>query len=133
MPSDPPPPTQPPTPWHSLPCPPTHPPSHSPPPPHQQILGEYTREGLRVIALAAGSIPPGSLPGSALHDYNQTQLEGAVPLSLVGLAVLANPLRPDTAGVIGTLQKAQVGGGGRVGAVTEVWHMAGGKGERAHR
>jgi hypothetical protein len=31
-----------------------------------------------------------------------------VPLRLMGLAVLANPLRPDTAGVIECLQKAQI-------------------------
>jgi magnesium-transporting ATPase (P-type) len=76
---------------------------------HMQILAEYTREGLRVIALAKADVPSGSLPASAISSYTQQQLEQAVGLDLVGLAVLENALRPDTTGVIEVLQKAQVG------------------------
>lgn len=71
-----------------------------------RVLGQYTREGLRVLALAAAEVS--HLPDSALQTYSQEQLESAVALQLVGLAVMANPLRPDTAGVIDTLLKAQV-------------------------
>ena len=74
-----------------------------------QILAEYTREGLRVIALAKADVPSGNLPASAISSYTQQQLEQAVGLDLVGLAVLENPLRNDTTGVIEILQKAQVG------------------------
>ncbi|KIY92781.1 ATPase type 13A2 [Monoraphidium neglectum] len=77
-----------------------------------RVLGEYTREGLRVLALAGGDAS--GLPPAALSSSNQQQLEAAVPLRLLGLAVLANPLRPDTAGVIEVLQKAQI----RCGMVT---------------
>eukprot|EP00775_Hariotina_reticulata_P010483 gene10483-10642_t len=73
-----------------------------------KLLGEYTKEGLRVLALARGVVQPGMLPEGALLSYSQQHLEAAVPLELLGLAVLANPLRPDTAGAIDALQKAQV-------------------------
>lgn len=79
------------------------------PPDFDRVLSEYTKEGLRVLALACGCVSAGSLPEGALATYSQQQLEAAVPLELVGLAVLANPLRPDTAGAIQALQKAQVG------------------------
>lgn len=79
------------------------------PPDFDRLLAEYTREGLRVLALARGVVVPGSLPDGALSSYSQQQLEAAVQLELTGLAVLANPLRPDTAGAIQALQKAQVG------------------------
>jgi cation-transporting ATPase 13A3/4/5 len=79
------------------------------PPDFDRLLAEYTKEGLRVLALARGVVVPGSLPDGALLSYSQQQLESAVQLELTGLAVLANPLRPDTAGAIQALQKAQVG------------------------
>jgi cation-transporting ATPase 13A3/4/5 len=79
------------------------------PPDFDRLLAEYTKEGLRVLALARGVVVPGSLPERALASYSQQQLEAAVQLELTGLAVLANPLRPDTAGAIQALQKAQVG------------------------
>lgn len=78
------------------------------PPDFDRLLAEYTREGLRVLALARGVVVPGSLPDGALSSYSQQQLEAAVQLELTGLAVLANPLRPDTAGAIQALQKAQI-------------------------
>lgn len=80
------------------------------PPDFDRVLSEYTREGLRVLALARGFVTPGMLPEAALMGYSQQQLEADVPLELVGLAVLANPLRADTAGAIDALQKAQVRG-----------------------
>lgn len=79
------------------------------PPDFDAVLAEYTREGLRVLALAQGAALPGMLPQGAVHSYTQQQLEAAVPLELVGLAVLANPLRPDSAGAIQDLQNALVG------------------------
>eukprot|EP00878_Enallax_costatus_P028460 GHUV01030743.1.p1 GENE.GHUV01030743.1~~GHUV01030743.1.p1 ORF type:complete len:1032 (+),score=296.88 GHUV01030743.1:1466-4561(+) len=78
------------------------------PPDFDRVLSEYTREGLRVLALARGVVAAGSLPEGAVKQYSQQQLEAAVPLELVGLAVLANPLRPDTSGAIQALQKAQI-------------------------
>lgn len=80
------------------------------PPDFDRQLAEYTREGLRVLAFARGDVPPGSLAPSELMAASQGQLEQAVPLALVGLAVLANPLRADSAGAIEALQKAQVRG-----------------------
>lgn len=59
-----------------------------------------------MIALAGGDA--GGLPPGALLSLGQAELEAAVPLRLLGLAVLANPLRPDTAGVIEVLQKATI-------------------------
>jgi cation-transporting ATPase 13A3/4/5 len=78
------------------------------PPDFDRLLAEYTKEGLRVLAMARGVVVPGSLPEGALQSYSQQQLEQAVQLELTGLAVLANPLRPDTAGAVQALQKAQV-------------------------
>lgn len=78
------------------------------PPDFDAVLGEYTREGLRVLALAQGAALPSMLPASGLLGASQKELEAAVPLKLVGLAVLANPLRPDSAGVIRDLQHALV-------------------------
>jgi cation-transporting ATPase 13A3/4/5 len=78
------------------------------PPDFDSTLAQYTREGLRVLALAQGPVLPGMLPEGAVHSYSQQQLEGAVPLQLVGLAVLSNPLRPDSAGAIQDLQNALV-------------------------
>lgn len=81
------------------------------PPDFDATLAQYTREGLRVLALAQGPVLPGMLPEGAIHSYSQQQLEGAVPLHLMGLAVLSNPLRPDSAGAIQDLQNALVGHG----------------------
>jgi cation-transporting ATPase 13A3/4/5 len=78
------------------------------PPDFDAVLGEYTREGLRVLALAQGRVLPSMLPESGVLAASQKELEAAVPLELVGLAVLANPLRPDSAGVIRDLQHALV-------------------------
>lgn len=72
-----------------------------------RVLIEYTREGFRVIALACADLD--HLTGQQISSYSQPQLEGAAALRLVGLAVMANPLRPDSAGVIESLLKAQVG------------------------
>lgn len=78
------------------------------PPDFDSILAEYTRQGLRVLALAQGPVLPGMLAEGALQSATQQQLEASVPLQLVGLAVLANPLRPDSAGAIQDLQNALV-------------------------
>eukprot|EP00879_Flechtneria_rotunda_P018825 GHRR01019759.1.p1 GENE.GHRR01019759.1~~GHRR01019759.1.p1 ORF type:complete len:982 (+),score=342.10 GHRR01019759.1:311-3256(+) len=78
------------------------------PPDFDRVLAEYTKEGLRVLALAQGHVPAGLLPEGALVKFSQQQLEAAVPLQLAGLAVLENPLRPDTAGAIEALHKAQI-------------------------
>jgi magnesium-transporting ATPase (P-type) len=91
------------------------------PPDFDKLLGEYTKEGLRVLALARGVVQPGTLPEGAVLTYTQQQLEAAVPLELLGLAVLANPLRPDSAGAIDALQKAQVGCGA-ASAATSAYH-----------
>jgi cation-transporting ATPase 13A3/4/5 len=84
------------------------------PPDFDAVLAEYTREGLRVLALAQGAVLPGMLPAGAVQRFTQQQLEAAVPLQLVGLAVLANPLRPDSAAAIQDLQHALVSGCGGV-------------------
>lgn len=80
------------------------------PPDFDAVLAEYTREGLRVLALAQGAVMPGMLPEGGLHSYKQQDLEAAVSLQLVGLAVLSNPLRSDSAGAIQDLQNALVSG-----------------------
>ncbi|GLC61164.1 hypothetical protein PLESTB_001725200 [Pleodorina starrii] len=77
------------------------------PPDFDTRLGELTREGLRVLALAAGEVPSG-VPEATLLGWTQGQTEAAVGLQLVGLAVMANPLRPDTTDVIGRLQHASI-------------------------
>lgn len=59
-----------------------------------------------MLALAGGDAS--SLSPATLARGGQEQLESSVRLRLMGLAVLANPLRPDTAGVIECLQKAQI-------------------------
>lgn len=79
------------------------------PPDFDSVLAEYTREGLRVLALAQGAVMPGMLQEGGVLSSTQQQLEAAVPLQLVGVAVLANPLRPDSAGAIQDLQNALVG------------------------
>lgn len=79
------------------------------PPDFDSVLAEYTREGLRVLALAQGAVLPGMLQEGGVLSLTQQQLEATVPLQLVGLAVLANPLRPDSAGAIQDLQNALVG------------------------
>jgi cation-transporting ATPase 13A3/4/5 len=84
--------------------------SSSVPPDFDAVLAEYTREGLRVLALAQGAVLPGMLPDGGVQSLTQQQLEATVPLQLVGLAVLANPLRPDSAGAIQDLQNALVSG-----------------------
>ncbi|KAG2425624.1 hypothetical protein HYH02_014997 [Chlamydomonas schloesseri] len=71
-----------------------------------QLLGELTREGLRVLALAAGDAS--TVPETALLGWTQAETEANVGLKLVGLAVMANPLRPDTADVISRLQHASI-------------------------
>lgn len=83
--------------------------SSSVPPDFDSVLAEYTREGLRVLALAQGAVLPGMLPEGGTQSLTQQQLEASVPLQLVGLAVLANPLRPDSAGAIQDLHNALVG------------------------
>ena len=55
------------------------------------VLGSYTREGLRVLALAAGDASGVKEPD--LQAWRQEDMEAAVPLRLVGLAVMMNPLR----------------------------------------
>lgn len=82
--------------------------SSSVPPDFDAVLAEYTREGLRVLALAQGAVLPGMLPDGGVLSCTQQQLEAAVLLQFVGLAVLANPLRPDSAGAIQDLQNALV-------------------------
>ncbi len=72
-----------------------------------RVLGEYTKEGFRVLALASGPLPT-SIPDTQLPGLTQEELEAATPLTLVGLAVMANPLRPDSAGVITQLHKANI-------------------------
>ncbi|KXZ43114.1 hypothetical protein GPECTOR_102g67 [Gonium pectorale] len=76
------------------------------PPDFDALLGELTREGLRVLALAAGDA--GGVPEAELLGWTQAQTEAGVSLGLVGLAVMANPLRPDTADVIARLQHASI-------------------------
>lgn len=88
--------------------------SSSVPPDFDAVLAEYTREGLRVLALAQGAVLPGMLPEGGVLSYTQQQLEAAVPLQFVGLAVLANPLRPDSASAIQDLQNALVSLASRV-------------------
>ncbi len=41
-------------------------------------------------------------------NWNQEEVEKQIPLRLVGLAVMANPLRPCSAGVIRQLQNASI-------------------------
>ncbi len=71
-----------------------------------RLLGELTREGLRVLALALGDAS--AVPAAQLHGWTQAQTEAGVGLRLVGLAVMANPLRKDTLDVIEKLQRATI-------------------------
>mmetsp|Transcript_29272 Transcript_29272/g.64753 ORF Transcript_29272/g.64753 Transcript_29272/m.64753 type:complete len:705 (-) Transcript_29272:814-2928(-) len=70
------------------------------------LLGSYTREGLRVLALAQGDVS--LVPDSVLLGWSQEDTERHAALHLVGLAVMANPLRPDTAEVVRKLQDASI-------------------------
>ncbi|GIL93414.1 hypothetical protein Vretifemale_20808 [Volvox reticuliferus] len=76
------------------------------PPDFDRLLGELTREGLRVLALAAGDAS--RVPESQLLGWTQAETEAGVGLRLVGLAVMANPLRKDTLDVIEQLQYAGI-------------------------
>ncbi|GIL56505.1 hypothetical protein Vafri_11862 [Volvox africanus] len=76
------------------------------PPDFDRLLGELTREGLRVLALAAGDAS--RVPESQLMGWTQAETETLVGLRLVGLAVMANPLRKDTLDVIQQLQYASI-------------------------
>ncbi|KAG2500541.1 hypothetical protein HYH03_001317 [Edaphochlamys debaryana] len=76
------------------------------PPDFEALLGETTREGLRVLALAAGDA--GGVPEAQLLGWTQAETEAGVRLQLVGLAVMANPLRGDTADTIAQLQYASI-------------------------
>ncbi|GLI67792.1 hypothetical protein VaNZ11_012078 [Volvox africanus] len=76
------------------------------PPDFDRLLGELTREGLRVLALAAGDAS--RVPESQLLGWTQAETETVVGLRLVGLAVMANPLRKDTLDVIEQLQYASI-------------------------
>lgn len=59
-----------------------------------------------MLALAAADVT--SIPELQLLGSSQQQLEAAAPLVLLGLAVMANPLRWDTADHIATLQAADL-------------------------
>ena len=67
-------------------------------------LGQFTREGLRVIALA--SRPLTGVSESEVQAMGQDSLEQG--LSFLGFAVMVNPLRPDTAEVLAKLQEAGI-------------------------
>ncbi len=68
------------------------------------MLGRYTRQGLRVLALAARPLPGVTL--TELASLVQEELEAG--LGFMGLAVMVNPLRPDTAQVLAELQAAGI-------------------------
>lgn len=70
------------------------------------VLSELTREGLRVLALAQGDAS--AAPLDALMHWTQAETETNISFRMVGLAVMANPLRPDTSDVIGRLQHASI-------------------------
>eukprot|EP00798_Chlamydomonas_sp_ICE-L_P017929 gene17929-24323_t len=98
------------------------------------MLATFTREGLRVLALAQGDasqVPPGifagwnqeetemqtqlhlvglaaMVPPGMLAGWNQEETEMQTQLHLVGLAVMVNPLKPCSAGVIKQLQDAGI-------------------------
>ncbi|EFJ40236.1 hypothetical protein VOLCADRAFT_108270 [Volvox carteri f. nagariensis] len=76
------------------------------PPDFDVLLGELTREGLRVLALAVGDAS--GVPAAQLLGWTQAETEAGVGLRMVGLAVMANPLREDTSDVIGQLQHASI-------------------------
>lgn len=48
------------------------------------------------------------VPESELMSWNQQQFESNIVLRLVGVAIMANPLRADTADVISKLQEASL-------------------------
>lgn len=64
------------------------------------------RPSRRVLALASADVT--SLPSSLLAAGSQAAIEAAASLELAGLAVMANPLRADTAEHIATLQAADI-------------------------
>ena len=74
------------------------------PPTFDAELSKYTREGLRVLALATRPLP--GVSAGEVAAAGQEQLEGG--LALAGLCVMVNPLRADTAGVIEQLQDAGI-------------------------
>ena len=62
-------------------------------------------------AFAAATIDPKNaiaLTPDQILSAGQEELEGSVPLELVGLVVMANSLRPDSTYVIQQLQAAQI-------------------------
>ncbi len=70
------------------------------------VLGTYTKEGYRVLAIAAADAR--ALTPEQISGWSQEQLEGSVPLVLVGLVVMANSLREDSTFVIEQLKAAQI-------------------------
>lgn len=120
------------------------------PPDFDAMLSGFTREGLRVLALAAGSIPsaalaagstppathaaqehvasssgasgssapvPAPTPGAsapapaapaAVPHWTQAEVEARAGLRLLGLAVMVNPLRPDSGAVVHELHAAGI-------------------------
>ena len=73
------------------------------------VLEKYARQGLRVLALARGSDQSSYV--TSPHDavqWSQDQAEKAFSLSFVGLVVMANPLRVDSAHVVAHLKRAGI-------------------------
>lgn len=58
-------------------------------------------------SIDCASITP-QLSEEQVGGWSQEEVERAVGLRLVGLAVMANPLRPDSAGVVAQLQAAGI-------------------------
>lgn len=68
-----------------------------------QMIDDYARKGFRLMALAKGVLR--RVPSSTWGGLTQEQLEGRVEhFTLLGLLVLNNELREDSAETISKLQ-----------------------------
>ena len=71
-----------------------------------QILDQYAQVGLRVLACASGPVPD-SLTKETLETMNISDLEHN--LQFLGIVVLQNKLKEESAGAIAMLKKAEIG------------------------
>lgn len=69
-----------------------------------EILNEYTKQGYRVIAMATKTLPSDTNFHKIVHQLHRDDIE--CNLTLVGLIILENRLKPQTIGVIRTLKEA---------------------------
>lgn len=71
---------------------------------YEEVLARYTMQGYRVIALSAKELP--HLNYRQVQKVQRDEIES--DLTFLGLLVMENKLKPQTIGVIETLQRCEV-------------------------